>query len=108
MKRSKNNQFQIRMAYNTYKPQKPMFRKVINNRGKTIDAMTKALKVGENYNTWQTMYGKDYSDATKAKKEFYNQQQKPSVSKPQHNNNRDSKNMRISQNNHMAQEDLDK
>ena len=49
------------MAYRSYNQPPPCFRKVENQRGKTIDRMTKEMKIGNKYNPWKSIYTKDYN-----------------------------------------------
>ena len=53
------------MAYRSYNQPQPYFRKVENQRGKTIDRMTKEMKIGRKYNPWKSIYTKDYNQYSK-------------------------------------------
>ena len=75
------------MVYKAFKPYEVEWRKVHNNRGKTVDNVTDELVKSYDYRPWQSTYGKDYSKMLAQNKQDTNSQVSLPNLKPELNTN---------------------
>lgn len=75
------------MVYKAFKPYEVEWRKVHNNRGKTVDNVTDELVKSYDYKPWSSIYGKDYNKSLNPNKQDNNSQVSLPNQKPELNTN---------------------